>query len=74
MGANFRGIADEYAMEGSSQCVFRDVGGRRTVDGYEVTQLTQVQIPQRWQNPTPAINHYKGNTPSTEIGSLCEVV
>ena len=21
-----RGIADEYAMEGSSQCVFRDVG------------------------------------------------
>ena len=34
------------------------------VDGYEVTQLTQVQIPQRWRNPTPAINHYNGNTPS----------
>ena len=26
VGANCRGIADEYAMEGSSQCVFRDVG------------------------------------------------
>src|SRR3954469_16963059 len=38
--------------------------GRQTVDGYEVTQLTQVQIPRRWRNPTPAINHYKGNTPS----------
>ena len=34
------------------------------VDGYEVTQLTQVQIPRRWRNPTPAINHYNGNTPS----------
>jgi hypothetical protein len=25
-GRNCRGIADEYAMEGSSQSVFRDVG------------------------------------------------
>src|SRR3954467_5646832 len=35
VGAICRGIADEYAMEGSSQCVFKDVGegGRLTVRG-----------------------------------------
>src|SRR4051812_30126534 len=50
--------------------------GRRTVDGYEVTHLTQVQILQRWRNPTPSINHYKGNTPSYRdrfvVQGVCE--
>ena len=40
---------------------FRDVGTRRRIADQDGAQVTQVQLSQRWREPTPAIIHYKAD-------------